>query len=120
ERDGVVQVDPARRASLGDIATLPIATPMRGLDGAAPTVPLGQIASIETGVAPAQIDRSDLERVVTVSANTEPGYSVQEASGALNANLANIALPDGYSRQLGGETEELQETFGYVIESLLL
>jgi hydrophobic/amphiphilic exporter-1 (mainly G- bacteria), HAE1 family len=120
ERDVVVQVDPARRASLGDIATLPIATPMRALSGAAPTVPLGQIATIQTGTAPAQIDRSGLERVVTVSANTEPGYSVQEASGALNAQLATIPLPEAYSIQLGGETEQLAETFGYVIESLLL
>jgi HAE1 family hydrophobic/amphiphilic exporter-1 len=120
ERDVVVQVDPARRASFSDIATLPIATPMRALSGAAPTVPLGQIATIQTGTAPAQIDRSDLERVATVSANTEPGYSVQEASTALNTQLADIPLPEGYSIRLGGETEELAETFGYVIESLLL
>jgi HAE1 family hydrophobic/amphiphilic exporter-1 len=83
-------------------------------------VPLGQIATIQTGTAPAQIDRSDLERVATVSANTEPGYSVQEASTALNTQLAGIPLPEGYSIRLGGETEELAETFGYVIESLLL
>jgi HAE1 family hydrophobic/amphiphilic exporter-1 len=120
ERDVVVQVDPARRASLSDIATLPVATPMRGISGAAPTVPLGQIATIQTGTAPAQIDRSALQRVATVSANTEPGYSVQEASGELNAQLAAIPLPEGYSIQLGGETEQLEETFGYVIESLLL
>lgn len=120
ERDVVVQVDPARRASFSDIASLPIATPMRALSGAAPTVPLGQIATIQTGTAPAQIDRSDLERVVTVGANTEPGYSVQEASTALNAELAGIALPEAYSLRLGGETEELAETFGYVLESLLL
>jgi HAE1 family hydrophobic/amphiphilic exporter-1 len=120
ERDVVVQIDPARRASLGDLASLPVATPMRGSTGAAPTVPLGQIATIQTGTAPAQIDRSNLERVITVSANTEPGYSVQEASGALNAALIAVPLPDGYSIQLGGETEEIAETFGYVIESLLL
>jgi HAE1 family hydrophobic/amphiphilic exporter-1 len=120
ERDVVVQVDPTRRASFSDIASLPIATPMRALSGAAPTVPLGQIATIQTGTAPAQIDRSDLERVVTVAANTEPGYSVQEASTDLNEKLAGIPLPEAYSLRLGGETEELAETFGYVLESLLL
>ncbi|HEX6307080.1 MAG TPA: efflux RND transporter permease subunit [Longimicrobiales bacterium] len=120
ERDVVVQVDPARRATFTDIATLPVATPMRAVSGAAPTVPLGQIARIETGTAPAQIDRSDLERVATVAANTEPDYSVQEASGAINAALADLELPESYTVRLGGETEQLQETFGYVIESLLL
>src|SRR5690606_33039031 len=93
ERDVVVQVDPTRRASFTDLATLPVATPMRAMTGAAPTVPLGQIATIETGSAPAQIDRSELERVATVSSNLEPGYSVQEASGAINAALADLDLP---------------------------
>jgi HAE1 family hydrophobic/amphiphilic exporter-1 len=120
ERDVVVQVDPARRASFTDIATLPVATPMRGASGAAPTVPLGQIATIQTGTAPAQIDRSDLERVATVGANTEPGYSVQEASSAITSRLDGLELPEGYTIRLGGETEQLAETFGYVVESLLL
>jgi HAE1 family hydrophobic/amphiphilic exporter-1 len=120
ERDVVVQIDPTRRTNIEDIGSLPIASSERLESGAAPNVPLGQVARIERGVAPAQIDRSDLERVATVSASTEPGYSIGEASSAINARLATLDMPDGYSTQLGGETEELQETFGYVVESLLL
>ncbi|HSJ16422.1 MAG TPA: efflux RND transporter permease subunit [Longimicrobiales bacterium] len=120
ERDVVVQIDPTRRTSLEDIGSLPVATPQRLLSGAAPTVPLGQVARIERGTAPAQIDRSNLERVATVGASTEPGYSIGEASSAIRGALAGIELPEGYSVQLGGETEALEETFGYVVESLLL
>jgi len=120
ERDVVVQIDPARRTGAEDIGALPIATPFRAENGAAPTVPLGQLARIERGTAPAQIDRSDLERVATVSASTVPGYSVGEASGAIGAQLARLDIPAGYTAGLGGETEQMQETFGYVIESLLL
>jgi HAE1 family hydrophobic/amphiphilic exporter-1 len=120
ERDVVVQIDPARRTNMTDIGSLPVATPQRLESGAAPTVPLGQVARIERGVAPAQIDRDDLERVATVSASTEHGYSIGEASGEIRDRLAAVDLPAGYSVQLGGETEELEETFGYVLESLLL
>jgi hydrophobic/amphiphilic exporter-1 (mainly G- bacteria), HAE1 family len=120
ERDVVVQVDPAKRTSFEDIGMLPIATPERLESGAAPTLPLSQVATIQTGTAPAQIDRSDLERVATVSASTTPGYSIAEASSAIRAQLDQLPLPAGYSIRLGGETEQLEETFGYVLESLAL
>jgi HAE1 family hydrophobic/amphiphilic exporter-1 len=120
ERDVVVQIDPARRTGAEDIGALPIASPFRAMSGAAPNVPLGQLARIERGTAPAQIDRSDLERVATVAASTLPGYSVGEASAAVRERLSSVEVPAGYTAQLGGETEQMEETFGYVIESLLL
>jgi HAE1 family hydrophobic/amphiphilic exporter-1 len=120
ERDVVLQIDPMRRANVEDVAALPIATPFREDNGAAPTVPLGQIARIERGVAPAQIDRSDLERVATVSASTVPGYSVGEASAVIDERVKAIQHSDEYSITLGGETEQLAETFGYVVETMLL
>ncbi|HUF49214.1 MAG TPA: efflux RND transporter permease subunit [Longimicrobiales bacterium] len=120
ERDVVLQVDPQRRASLEDVAALPIATPFRAESGAAPTVPLGQVARITRGNAPAQIDRSNLERVATVSASTVSGYSIGEASSVIRAQLAGLQVPEGFDIQLGGETEQLEETFGYVVETMLL
>jgi len=120
ERDVVVQIDPTRRTGAEDIGALPIASPFRAGNGAAPNVPLGQLARIERGTAPAQIDRSDLERVATVAASTLPGYSVGEASAAVRERLSSVEVPAGYTAQLGGETEQMEETFGYVIESLLL
>src|SRR5690606_33922568 len=67
ERDVVVQVEPSQRTSLESLTSLPIATMQRDANGAAVTVPLGQIARIEASDAPAQIDRQDLQRVATVS-----------------------------------------------------
>ncbi|HEX6940973.1 MAG TPA: efflux RND transporter permease subunit [Longimicrobiales bacterium] len=120
ERDVVVQVDPAQRVSVHDLATLPVATMRRGEDGSAAIVPLGQVARIEQGVAPAQIDRKDLERIATVSASTLPELSISEASAAIQQRLAEMDLPPGYSARLGGETEELAETMGYVVEAIML
>ncbi len=119
-RDVVVQVAPSQRASLEDLLTLPIATTMRQRDGSAITVPLGQIATVERGTAPAEIDRRDLQRVATVSAGLMPDLSVAEASSEIRQTIGQMAMPPGYSAQLGGETEQLQETVGYVIEALVL
>ncbi|HEY0971971.1 MAG TPA: efflux RND transporter permease subunit [Gemmatimonadales bacterium] len=120
ERDVVVQVAPEQRTSVENLAGLPVATSQRDASGAAITLPLGDVARVERGAAPAQIDRQDLERVVTISAATTPDISISEASAAIRARLATMDLPAGYSTQLGGETEQLEETMGYVVEAILL
>ncbi|MGK7311892.1 MAG: efflux RND transporter permease subunit [Candidatus Longimicrobiales bacterium M2_2A_002] len=120
QRDVVVQVEPTQRRSLEDLLTLPVATAIREETGGAITVPLGQIARIEEGVAPSQIDRQSLERVATVSAGLMPELSVAEASGAIGGALAGMEMPPGYTTSFGGETEALEETVGYVIEALIL
>jgi HAE1 family hydrophobic/amphiphilic exporter-1 len=120
ERDVVVQVAQSQRTSVENLSLLPIATGQRAENGAAVTVPLGQIATIEEGVAPAQIDRSDLERVATIGAGTTPELSISEASQQIQARVNAMELPEGYTVTLGGETEALIETVGYVIEAILL
>jgi HAE1 family hydrophobic/amphiphilic exporter-1 len=120
ERNVVVQVAPEERTSVEDLATLPISTSLRGPGGGALTVPLGQIARIELGEAPAQIDRQNLERIASISATNTPEISVSEASTTIAGAIADLDLPEGYSVGFGGETEALEETVVYVIEAILL
>jgi HAE1 family hydrophobic/amphiphilic exporter-1 len=120
ERDVVVQAPPGQRLSAQDLAGLPVATSRRGPDGAAITVPLGDVAVLEEGTAPAQINRQRMQRVASVTAGTAGGLSVAEASAAIRARLDSMEMPAGYSVQLGGETEQLEETAGYVVEAIVL
>jgi HAE1 family hydrophobic/amphiphilic exporter-1 len=120
ERDVVVQVAPEQRSSVQDVASIPLATSRRGPGDAVITVPLRDVATIELGNAPAQIDRKGLERIASVSGSTAPGLSIAEASQQIATALESVTLPPGYSVQLGGETEQLAETMGYVVESILL
>ena len=120
ERDVVVQVAPEFRTSVQDISLIPVATTQRGPDGAATTIPLGDIAEITFSAAPAQVDRNALQRVATVSGATTPELSIAEASTLIRERVATIDLPTGYTVGLGGETEQLEETTGYVLESLVL
>ncbi|HKJ93686.1 MAG TPA: efflux RND transporter permease subunit, partial [Longimicrobiales bacterium] len=120
ERDVVVQIPQDRRTSVADVASLPVATTKRDRDGNPIIVSLGNVARVEKSTAPAKIDRVDLKRVITVSGGTLPDYSVSEASGAIRARLARMDFPPGYSAKLAGETEQLEETFGYVVQTILL
>jgi HAE1 family hydrophobic/amphiphilic exporter-1 len=120
ERDVVVQVEPGQRVSPEDLAGLPVATTRRDPDGSAVTVPLGDVAAVERSTAPAQIDRQSLQRVARVTGSTTPELSIAEASAEIRTRLAQVQLPPGYSVQLGGETEQLEETTGYVLEAIVL
>jgi HAE1 family hydrophobic/amphiphilic exporter-1 len=119
-RDVVVQVAPEQRTSLQDIQQIPLATGRNGASGVPITVPLGEVATVERGTAPAQINRERLQRVATISAGTTPDYSVSEASAAIRARAAQLTLPPGYVITLGGETENLEETTGYILEAIAL
>ncbi len=119
ERDVVVQVAEDERRGLADIANVPVPTAQRSANGAL-TVPLGGIAKIVPGSAPAQIDRKNLQRIVSIGASNVDGVSVSEASTSIRQALAGIALPPGYSITLGGQTQQLAETGGYALESLAL
>lgn len=120
ERDVVVQAPPGQRLSAQDLATLPVATTRRGPDGAVVTVPLRDVAVVEQGTAPAQIDRQRMQRVASVTAGTAGDLSIAEASTAIRERLTAVKLPAGYSVQLGGETEQIEETAGHVVEAIVL
>ncbi|HEX2062620.1 MAG TPA: efflux RND transporter permease subunit [Thermoanaerobaculia bacterium] len=114
ERDVVVRLPLAQRATMTTLANIPITTPQGD------TIPLGAVASLESGASAAEIERENLERVATVSANLAPGANVGDVSNAIRAELAKLRVPTGYTISLGGETEQLAETTGYVLESLFL
>ncbi|MCC7194776.1 MAG: efflux RND transporter permease subunit [Gemmatimonadaceae bacterium] len=119
ERDVRVQLAPELRRSIADVRALPVPTARIGPNGVA-FARLGDIAEVTLSSAPAEIDRAQLERVATISGNMVPGYSLSEASSAIEALAARQTLPPGYSVSLGGDTQMLVETFGYVIEAILL
>ncbi|HEX9562441.1 MAG TPA: efflux RND transporter permease subunit [Gemmatimonadaceae bacterium] len=119
ERDVVVQVAEDERETLSDLGSVPVPTSTRRASGVA-TVPLRSIARIEQGSAPAQLDRKNLQRIVSIGASNVEGVSISEASATMRQALATVSLPPGYSITLGGETQQLEETAGYALETLML
>jgi multidrug efflux pump subunit AcrB len=74
--------------------------------------PIGEFASPRLTSGPAQIERFNRERTVTVTAFVETGHLTGEVTEAVNARLAELTLPPGYSVSFGGEAEAQSESFG--------
>jgi HAE1 family hydrophobic/amphiphilic exporter-1 len=119
ERDVRVQLAPELRQSIADVSAMPVPTARMGPNGVT-SARLGDVATVSVSSAPSQIDRMRLERVVSISGNTSPGFSVSEASSAIRTEVAKLSLPPGYTVNLGGQTEMLAETAGYVVEAIAL
>ncbi len=109
-----LRVDPAQRSRSSDLLQLDLP----GHAGRA-LVPLAQVASIDNGAAPSNIRRRDLMREIRINANTQ-GRSLGEVVNDIKARAANLNLPPGYVINYTGEAEDMVESFGYVLQSLLL
>ncbi|MFB3778794.1 MAG: efflux RND transporter permease subunit [Bryobacteraceae bacterium] len=109
-----LRVDPTQRARSGDLLELDLPAQMgRAL------VPLNQVASIDRGAAPSNIRRLDLMREIRISANTQ-NRSLGEVINEIKAEADSLNLPPGYGILYTGEAEQMSESFGYVVQSLIL
>ena len=82
-------------------------------------VPASQIASLDTGAAPSKVRRRDLMREIRVSASTER-RSLGEVIADIKSRAATLKAPPGYRIDYTGESEDMMESFGYALQSLLL
>ncbi|HVL59033.1 MAG TPA: efflux RND transporter permease subunit [Burkholderiaceae bacterium] len=117
--DVKVRLPRSERGSIGDLQRLSIASGHPDADGGPRMVPLRQVAQFVPGTGPTQINRKDLAREITLSANAQGvpagtvGLQVQQA-------LQRIPLPPGYAFSTGGSTKDMTESFGYAAQALLL
>jgi HAE1 family hydrophobic/amphiphilic exporter-1 len=116
-RDVRVRLPEAFRRDVSQVERLRFAVPQ---PGAAPAlVPLGDVARYRLGTAPSEIDRQDLSREVVVSANLD-GARLGTAVAAARRVIAGLQWAPGYEAVVGGETETMEESFGYMAEALVL
>jgi HAE1 family hydrophobic/amphiphilic exporter-1 len=73
-------------------------------------VPLSSVAEIVVGEGPAEIRRSDQERVALIEANLAYG-DLGSAVGEAEALLAGVQLPYGLTMRVTGQSEEMNASF---------
>ncbi|MDR3295166.1 MAG: efflux RND transporter permease subunit [Clostridiales Family XIII bacterium] len=83
------------------------------------TLTVGEIADVVYDNSPAQIDRQDQVRTATVSSGIS-GRDLQSVSTDIDAALSTYLLPSGYTYSIGGEAEEMMESFTNLFLALLL
>lgn len=82
-------------------------------------VPLCDVASLNLALSPAKIQRLDLRRQVSITANNV-GVALGDATDAIKERLKTVAMPAGYTTSWSGEAEDMHETFAYMGEALFL
>jgi len=119
--DVIVVYPDSLRRSAEDVAN--IAVPSTNVDtatGRPVMVPLAQVANVRAGVGPQQIERSSLERQVSISAGVLPGYAMGDVATDVRAAIDEAGLPPGYRTVFRGDVQNLDETKGYVLEAIIL
>ncbi|NVN91383.1 MAG: efflux RND transporter permease subunit [Desulfuromonadales bacterium] len=112
-----VRVAADLRRNPAQLDTLKISVPDG--KGGVKLMPLGSLTSTVTATSPTEINRRDLARQITVSANLD-NVPIGTAVKYVEAASKRINMPPGYSLNLSGEAEDMAESFGYMAESLLL
>ena len=117
--DVTVRLAPTDRTNIEDLSRLRLASTQTNSDGTPRMVPLRQVASITPASGANQINRRDLNREVELSSNVV-GRSAGQVSAEVKQALESMNWPPGYRFQVGGATKNMQESFGYALQALLL
>ncbi|MFD2647983.1 efflux RND transporter permease subunit [Devosia albogilva] len=114
----VVRLPEEARDNVAVLGALPIA--QSGATGSSAVIRLDQVAEIVQSEGPGEIQRLDLARQVTVSANLASGAQLGAVAPLVQEAIDALDLPAGYRASQGGEAEQLEETFGAAGSALLL
>jgi HAE1 family hydrophobic/amphiphilic exporter-1 len=119
--DVVVVYPDSLRASAADVAGIVVPS-TRGdpRTGLAAMVPLAEVADVRAGVGPQQIERSTLERQVSIGAGVLPGFAMGDVAAKARLAIDSVGLPPGYRTVFRGDVQNLEETKGFVLEAMLL
>jgi HAE1 family hydrophobic/amphiphilic exporter-1 len=82
-------------------------------------VALGTVADINISDAPMQITRNDQSRTVTIDADIT-GRDLNSINKDIEAQLSKMAFPSGYTFEMGGQSEDMMESFMQLALALLL
>jgi HAE1 family hydrophobic/amphiphilic exporter-1 len=110
----IVRLRPEDRLTVQDLDNISVRT------AAGEVIPVSALLQPVRGRAPTSVQRIDGLRVNYISANLEKGVALGDAVDQIRDDLAQIALPDGFSVTFGGEYEEQQKARRDFIIAILL
>jgi HAE1 family hydrophobic/amphiphilic exporter-1 len=107
-----LRLEDAQRKGMTDLSSLHV----RSASGA--LVPLSQVVKVEPGTGPAQIERQNRLRQVTVLANLD-GKALGAAVAEVTA-WAKVIVPPEVTSDWVGQAQMMEESAGYMGQALLL
>jgi len=112
-----VQLPKSGREKVADLADLTVASSHLTADGKPVMVPLRQVVEFVQSSSPQVIKRQDLQRRVGIYANVE-GRPAGDVGSEVQDLVKKIELPAGYRFDIGGQTQNMQESFGAAVAAL--
>jgi len=83
-------------------------------------IPLSQLARIRFKASPIKINHYNLERNVTITADVIGNTSVDKVTSSIIRELDEYSWPRGYRYSVGGEAESREESFGGMLQAILI
>ncbi|HET9216652.1 MAG TPA: efflux RND transporter permease subunit, partial [Terriglobia bacterium] len=83
-------------------------------------ITVDNVVSIHEGTGPSSIERMNRQRQVTLSSNVAEGGSQAAVIAEMDAEVAKLNLPSGYSSGLAGLSKELGRTAYYFLLAIAL
>lgn len=84
------------------------------------TYELGDFAEIEYGQGLASISRENQSHYITVTADTMEGYNTTLLTRELNRKLRDYEIKDGYTIEIGGESDQVNDMVGQMLQLMAL
>ncbi|MCG0276638.1 MAG: efflux RND transporter permease subunit [Thermosediminibacteraceae bacterium] len=82
-------------------------------------LPLASIAGVEKGEGPISIDREDQARAIKVTGSVL-GRFTGDVNREIQEKLKHLRLPEGYTIEIGGEQEQIVESFKSLFLAFML
>jgi HAE1 family hydrophobic/amphiphilic exporter-1 len=126
QKDITLIANDTDRLNLVNLSAIPVGTGNAAGAAAAATstapagiVTLGQIATIESGTGPIRIQRVDRNRTMTLT-GTASGRALGDVAKDVQATLKDLELPAGYTVQIRGGVQQLNNAFATLGQALVL
>jgi len=110
---GVPALEQTPDATIDDVLSIPIKTPQG-------TILLGSVATVSIEKSNASIRHEDRERIATVSSDVAQGVAPGTVVQAFQKQFDTSVLPDGVTLSIGGENEEVDQSFRDMFLALII
>lgn len=89
-------------------------------EGETEEIKVGDIATFEDSVSPQAINRDSQSRYMSVTAEIASGYNIGLVSQDVQKILDKYNVPEGYTIEMKGEDESINEAMGQLLQMLAL
>ena len=89
-------------------------------EGETEEIKVGDIATFEDSVSPQAINRDSQSRYMSVAAEIASGYNIGLVSQDVQKILDKYNVPEGYTIEMKGEDESINEAMGQLLQMLAL